>query len=93
MRRALVLGDEGARHPFLKTLPPHVRRVDAVDWPCAAPEADAPEVAAEPQGAMAAGEVSARLAKRGLFRLTARDCRDFLLGYCVFFVGISAFIG
>ena len=76
------MGDEGARHPFLKTLPPHVRRVDAVDWPCAAPEADAPE-----------GEVSARLAKRGLFRLTARDCRDFLLGYCVFFVGISAFIG
>ena len=26
MRRALVLGDETARHPFLKTLPPHVRR-------------------------------------------------------------------
>jgi hypothetical protein len=25
MRRALVLADEGARHPFLATLPPHVR--------------------------------------------------------------------
>ncbi|MDE2436511.1 MAG: hypothetical protein KGM49_09645 [Sphingomonadales bacterium] len=26
MRRALVLADEGARHPFLASLPPHVRR-------------------------------------------------------------------
>ncbi len=26
-RRALVLGDESARHPFLASLPPHVRRV------------------------------------------------------------------
>ncbi len=25
-RRALVLGDETARHPFLRSLPPHVRR-------------------------------------------------------------------
>jgi len=25
-RRALVLGDEAARHPFLRTLPPHVRK-------------------------------------------------------------------
>ena len=25
MRRALVLGDESARHPFLASLPPHVR--------------------------------------------------------------------
>ena len=25
MRRALVLGDETARHPFLASLPPHVR--------------------------------------------------------------------
>jgi len=24
-RRALVLTDESARHPFLRTLPPHVR--------------------------------------------------------------------
>lgn len=27
-RRTLVLGDESARHPFLASLPPHVRRVD-----------------------------------------------------------------
>lgn len=26
-RRALVLGDESARHPFLRSLPPHVRKV------------------------------------------------------------------
>ena len=26
MRRSLVLVDETARHPFLRTLPPHIRR-------------------------------------------------------------------
>ena len=26
MRRALVVTDESARHPFLMSLPPHVRR-------------------------------------------------------------------
>ncbi len=26
MRRALVVTDESARHPFLQSLPPHVRR-------------------------------------------------------------------
>lgn len=26
MRRALVLTDESARHPFLASLPPHLRR-------------------------------------------------------------------
>lgn len=28
MRRNLVLTDESARHPFLASLPPHVRTVD-----------------------------------------------------------------
>lgn len=27
MRRSLVLTDDAARHPFLASLPPHVRRV------------------------------------------------------------------
>jgi hypothetical protein len=27
-RRALVLGDESARHPFLASLPLHVRRIE-----------------------------------------------------------------
>lgn len=27
-RRALVLGDESARHPFLASLPPHVRQIE-----------------------------------------------------------------
>ena len=27
MRRSLVLSDETSRHPFLATLPPHVRKV------------------------------------------------------------------
>lgn len=30
-RSALVLGDESARHPFLASLRPHVRNVDAGD--------------------------------------------------------------
>ena len=29
-RRALVLGDESARHPFRRSLPPHVLRPDVV---------------------------------------------------------------
>ena len=29
MRRSLVLTDETARHPFLASLPPHVRHGDA----------------------------------------------------------------
>ncbi len=37
MRRALVVTDESARHPFLQSLPPHVRRVEPprrapADW-------------------------------------------------------------
>ncbi len=32
MRRSLVLTDETARHPFLATLPPHIRR-DGVHIP------------------------------------------------------------
>jgi len=28
MRRSLVLTDETARHPFLASLPPHVRRAE-----------------------------------------------------------------
>lgn len=37
MRRALVLTDETARHPFLASLPPHVRSGEApkkarTDW-------------------------------------------------------------
>jgi hypothetical protein len=32
-RRALVLGDESARHPFLASLPPHVRRVEKAPPP------------------------------------------------------------
>ena len=33
MRRYLVLTDETHRHPFLASLPPHARRVDAAPEP------------------------------------------------------------
>ena len=32
-RRALVLTDETARHPFLRSLPPHVRRIEPDEEP------------------------------------------------------------
>jgi hypothetical protein len=32
-RRALVLTDETARHPFLRSLPPHVRRIEPEEAP------------------------------------------------------------
>lgn len=36
-RRALVLGDESARHPFLRSLPPHVRAAIGEDQGAALP--------------------------------------------------------
>jgi hypothetical protein len=33
MRRYLVLGDETARHPFLASLPPHVRGQRSLESP------------------------------------------------------------
>lgn len=36
-RRALVLTDETARHPFLRSLPPHVRRIEPEEPEAAAP--------------------------------------------------------
>jgi hypothetical protein len=33
MRRALVITDETARHPFLASLPPHIRGLDQKDPP------------------------------------------------------------
>jgi hypothetical protein len=33
MRRALVITDETARHPFLASLPPHIRGLDAKGSP------------------------------------------------------------
>ena len=33
MRRYLVLTDEARRHPFLASLPPHVRQLDAAPAP------------------------------------------------------------
>ena len=39
MRRTLVLTDEQARHPFLASLPPHVRRGGAaIAMPRSAPQ-------------------------------------------------------
>jgi len=85
MRRSLVLGDEAARHPFLQSLPPHVRSGHLV------PARRVPAAPAKP----GAHPFRAALAKRrssALAGITARDLRQFLLAYCSCFLAVSAFI-
>jgi hypothetical protein len=94
MRRSLVLGDETARHPFLQSLPPHVRGGGQPVLRVAAQEA--PPSLAERAGDMGgrwghAAWYRLRRGWRGL-NLTASDMRLFLLAYCACFLATSAFI-
>ncbi|PEQ10812.1 hypothetical protein B2G71_20315 [Novosphingobium sp. PC22D] len=76
-RRALVLCDETAKHHYLRSLPPHVRRVGVSA--SVANSADA--------------RVSASVANSADARVSAAsDWRTFLAVYCVGFVAVSAFI-
>ncbi|NOW46983.1 hypothetical protein FHW96_003154 [Novosphingobium sp. SG751A] len=93
MRRSLVLGDESAHHPFLQTLPPHVR----VDRPVASPcqEAPAPKAAAADwfkRQLHAAPHMVASRARHWRKGLTMQNAREFLLAYCACFVAVMAFI-
>ncbi|WP_206240682.1 hypothetical protein [Novosphingobium terrae] len=86
MRRSLVLGDEAARHPFLQSLPPHVRSGRVVP---------VRRDATVPAKAAGAHPFRAALAERRrgvLADITARDLRQFLLAYCSCFVAVSTFI-
>lgn len=101
MRRSLVLGDESAHHPFLQSLPPHVRMGQPV---ACRPAADSSDEAQSLVRAQAADWLKrhahaaphtlvarARHWRKGL-RLSMQDARDFLLAYCACFVAVMAFI-
>ncbi|WP_068091007.1 hypothetical protein [Novosphingobium rosa] len=81
MRRSLVLGDEAARHPFLQSLPPHVRSGTAVVINRGV------EAGTHPLRAALAARSQAAMAN-----VTARDVRHFLLAYCSCFLAVSTFI-
>lgn len=87
MRRSLVLGDETARHPFLQTLPPHVRSGSVVVIHRATP--------ARMKGRSAAHPFRSALPTRRrspLADVTTRDVRHFMMAYCSCFLAVSAFI-
>ena len=104
MRRSLVLGDESAHHPFLQSLPPHVRRGEPLHPLRAAPEPSRSEKARAALGRWRGEAVSAsqrwshaalaatRRVRSKKMRLSMSDGRDFLLAYCACFLAVSAFI-
>lgn len=96
MRRALVLGDESARHPFRQVLPPHVRGGKASHPFRAEPRASLIEaVGRSVLGWLrdAVGRLRGRIAPGGrAWRISMQDARDFLLAYCACFLAVSAFI-
>lgn len=90
MRRSLVLGDETARHPFLQSLPSHVRdggkpimRGARVEKRPALVRRALRAITLRPQ---ALRQCWCRL------DLTARDLRMFLMAYCACFLAVSVFI-
>lgn len=92
MRRSLVQGDDIARHPFLQSLPRHVRhasrRARAADLVRRRNRIALREALAERR----AGATLAWRRWRSEGRITMQDLRDFLLAYCACFVAVMAFI-
>jgi type VI protein secretion system component VasF len=88
MRRSLVQGDDTARHPFLQSLPRHVRHGAGRD-----PVRRRARVEARAARAALAERLAARWRQfRRNSRITSSDVKDFLLAYCACFVAITAFI-
>jgi hypothetical protein len=88
MRRSLVQGDDIARHPFLQSLPRHVRHGRRKDPVRSRARVDEIEAAAERKA-----DRLARLRQwRQASRITAQDVKDFLLAYCACFVAVMAFV-
>jgi len=88
MRRSLVQGDDAARHPFLQSLPRHVRRGGGAD-----PVRKRNRIALRD----ALGEMGSRMRLnvrrwRREGKITTQDVKDFLLAYCACFVAVMAFI-
>ena len=85
MNRPLVLTSEHARHPFRRSLPPHVLR----PMPLLEPEVLAAQARAEAREATLAGLRSADV-RPGAF--TRDDARDFLLAFLAGFVAFSVWL-
>lgn len=95
MRRSLVLGDESAHHPFLQTLPPHVRTGQTVGCRETAPDrAEGQKEAGDwlRRHMHAAPHVALGRLRHWRKSLSMQDARDFLLAYCACFVAVMAFI-
>lgn len=95
MRRSLVLGDESAHHPFLQTLPPHVRVGQVIACRDGDMAQDAPQKAAADwikRHAHAAPHTMMARLRHWRGAITMQDARDFLLAYCACFVAVMAFI-
>lgn len=75
-RRALVLTDESARHPFLRSLPPHVRGSD-------------PGQIRRGQIHPAQGDPGA---DRKVSRISFDDVKRFFAVYCTAFLAVTIFI-
>ena len=88
MRRSLVQGDDVARHPFLQSLPRHVRHGRGID-----PVRRRNRIAAREASAARRNALAFMLRRwRQAGRVTTQDVKDFLIAYCACFVAVMAFI-
>lgn len=98
------MGDEAAHHPFLQSLPPHVRRGEA-KHPLRAPEVPGAAQQLREQAGQLQGEAvdaagrwghaslaAIRRVRSKKMGLSMADAREFLLAYCACFLAVSAFI-
>jgi len=79
VRRALVVTDDCARHPFRTSLPPHVCRGGKL----------VPIPGRQMRALPDEAPIPARKTK---IRLTTQDLTDFLLAYSACFIAVSAYI-
>lgn len=88
MRRSLVQGDDAAHHPFLQSLPRHVRHGRRKDLVRSRNRIDEREAATARKANLL---VRLRLWQEAS-TITVQDVKDFLLAYCACFVAAMAFI-
>lgn len=102
MNRRLVLTSEGARHPFRRSLPPHVlaplprpepevlaamARAEAAEKPLFGWDA-----IAAPQSSASESALIQPAARRRRPLISSQDVKHFAMAYCACFLAVSAFI-
>lgn len=90
MRRALVLTNESARHPFRASLPAHVLQVEEEIEPVVEPEVAAAMVAKTQETPLA--ETVGDEVKPSFWQLTRSDVRGFATTYLASFLAVLVFI-